>query len=233
MGECVAELDSDTGATLERSSKSDLHRNGGRGLPSSGLRNFLKKSTMLAMPKRKPAPKIVWVDDFVWPDEILGPYRVTLEYQEFHGRLEVARLTMESMPVFGPTFRPLGAAGSATPLTDLLSDLLDARPDDPERDKIAYEIALNYIRRRGPACEPGPGAARGRPPVFGLDHFEQVAAIYHAAGERAPTHAVAEALQMSKPMAARHVARARHLGLLEETTQGRVSRRKVDDEWVN
>lgn len=64
---------------------------------------------------------------------------------------------------------------------------------------------------------------RGRPPTYGLQHFEQVARIYreaYAAG-RTPTRAVARHFKVSHTAAAKWVGRSRALGLLPATTRGR------------
>jgi hypothetical protein len=60
---------------------------------------------------------------------------------------------------------------------------------------------------------------RGRKPLYGLEHFSAVAAVYIEA-EVKPTQAVANHWKVSKSAAAKWIARCRELGLLPKTTRG-------------
>jgi hypothetical protein len=64
---------------------------------------------------------------------------------------------------------------------------------------------------------------RGRPPKYGLDHFEDVARVYRGAfaRNRTPTRGVARHFEVTESTAAKWVARCRALGLLPKTTRGR------------
>jgi hypothetical protein len=63
----------------------------------------------------------------------------------------------------------------------------------------------------------------GRPPIYGLDHFADVARAYREAyvDGKTPTRAVARQFKASEAAAAKWVAKCRALGLLPATTQGK------------
>lgn len=75
-----------------------------------------------------------------------------------------------------------------------------------------------FAEERAAAARAGAAKKRrpGRPRLYDDEHFARVARVYREhSGGRAPTKAVAESFQTSKATAAKWVARAREMGLLE------------------
>lgn len=91
-------------------------------------------------------------------------------------------------------------------------DRADIDDDPPE-----WRAVRKATERRLPPAEAGGERKRpGRPPAYGDDHYRDVASVYRDhAGGRSPTKAVAEHFNVSKAAAAKWVARARELAMLE------------------
>ena len=130
---------------------------------------------------------------------------------------------------------PLPRSATPQPVTAaLIRSLPVARLIDAERIRQRDYLARTFRGRMQPASAGGrraieelerqwePGRA-GRRPIYGAEHFRQVAAAYSeaVAGGAAPTRAVAERWTVSHSTAAKWVAEARRRGELPATEKGR------------
>jgi hypothetical protein len=174
-------------------------------------------------PTNQDPPTLVGVDSVYWPDPKRGPYRVRCEWANIGG---YSRLI--SVEVKGYLFGDDGPAVTTSGVEPVTSVTATAVRDLPLEhvahlvwEKIAKSQAAFYV---GPGEDVAighhvPGGKTGRKPLT-TDDLAKVAAIYRAGGAK-PTKAVADALGISVSAAAKRVARAREVGLLEPTVQGR------------
>ncbi len=181
-----------------------------------------------------------------WPDPNEGPWTLRLTFGIVRDRPAIVAVEVyaadpeairAAMPKRWPglALPPLGEApitstGIRIPLAEKLAEYVTTRevrdrliskaPTLPKPIREQAAKRLRTLERSKP--EPrGPG----RPPQYGDEHFEKVAAIYTAAlrlGDP-PTLAVAEDFVVSKSTAAKWIARAREKGLLPETAQGKAA----------
>ena len=144
-----------------------------------------------------------------------GNYDVTLRFALIDGRMECVGADIEV--VQGRRPRALTAeALRALPFGSLVAK---RRPEAGVTlrvgQAVAHEEALPITpvkRRRG-----------GRPPIYGPEHWQEVARIYTEAWakNKTPTRAVARHWGVSESAAAKWVAKCRDLGLLPKTTKGK------------
>lgn len=156
----------------------------------------------------------VWVD-VLWPQE--GPvWRIRLAFGSVEGRVRCTGLCVLAIDS--------GLAFSASRLRKLpIALLIDAVLSDPPRELIRLaglqpfnsladlrEAGLSLLREQ----EHEGMSGRGRPVVYGPEHYADVARIY-AENPRKPTQAVADAFKVKRTTAANWVRKARELGLLD------------------
>jgi len=174
---------------------------------------------------------------FARSDLVYNGRRVGVRFAEVEGRLVCIGLEigpqMVDPPDKGETFinvrpddlRPLAAVEMRMPLRRMIDMALEAAvmvragTGDPEADHRAFASDLEVLR----ASQAEPRKRPGRPPLYGRQHYEEVARIYREhlqAGGRAPTKAVADHFAVTKATAAKWVARARHEFDLIETNDG-------------
>lgn len=183
-------------------------------------------------------PLVVQHVGVLWPDPMKGPWHIGASFAEVAGRLECVGLDVRSfrarpvikegtpvmeyrpgvggqpVPVTANLFRSLPVAFLARTARRDLGDLARFASTQPDRTP-AQRRALREVA--------GQLAASPRR-ILDDDHFARVAEVYQqawASGDSAPTKAVAEQLKASRPAAAKWVARARAMGLLGETEQGK------------
>ena len=163
--------------------------------------------------------------EMLWPDEWEGPWRVELAWDEIDGRVECVGLRINAAD------RPRRLT------TSKLRELKLGRLVETEKARKA--TALANVARLLPAFASHRAPEeltekwqqrKGRPPLYGPEHFERVAAVYQQAFRQGPppTRAVAEEFQVQRSTAGKWVARARKAGLLGPTTK-RVDRGVFDD----
>jgi hypothetical protein len=170
---------------------------------------------------------------------VRGSWHLGFDFTEIDGRLECVGINIRSLR----TKLVIDDAGQ--PQVEYRPPL-GGRPE-PVTASLIRQIPVAFLVReareglgdvaRWQASQPGRSAAERRTlsavadqldesprRVLDDDHFAQVAEIYReawAAGDPAPTKAVAERMKASRSAAAKWVARARVMGLLGETKQGR------------
>jgi transposase len=137
--------------------------------------------------------------------------------------IPLARLTEQALWEFARTY---GAAASGAPEGEFEREY--AKAFSPEFAKATgEEQRRRFFEDRAAAARAATAAKRGpgRPRLYDDEHFAEVARVYREhSGGPAPTKAVAESFQTSKATAAKWVARARDMGLLE-----RPERREEND----
>jgi hypothetical protein len=190
--------------------------------------------------------------EILWPDPRRGPWYVRALWVEVGGRPEPAGVVVWHgakqdpqnmlgwLPLPGTSPAPIRAGDirSRLPWRDLLGTLREkaAKHEQGYRDQIAAiaadpgrpemrkwfldELASAEELKFAPVTEP---KRIGRPPLYGPEHFAQVADKYREAWAKgdAPTQAVADAFTVERSTAAKWVARARGMGLLGEARPGR------------
>lgn len=127
-----------------------------------------------------------------------------------------------------PTAQPITSIGLRLPLGTMLSayiarrrrtaDIVAAAPSFPPNLRRSARKVLRQINSAAPE------RPRGRPPLYGREHYEDVAATYldALASGRPTTQAVAARFGVSDSAASKWVATARHTwGLLPRTSKGR------------
>jgi hypothetical protein len=150
--------------------------------------------------------------------------RVEVRFAEVEGRLICIGLEV-GPPVYAESFidavdedlDELKSAEIRYPLRELVDRALESPvlvfPGVPDEELYITLRHMSTLVERTVTEKKGPG----RKPVYGSDHFEEVARIYNEhwqKGGRAPTKAVADRFRVSKSAAAKWVARAREMGLL-------------------
>ena len=184
-------------------------------------------------------PLVVHHGGILWPDPMKGPWHIGASFAEVDGRLECVGLDVRSFrarpvvkdgeavmeyrpplgggqprPVTANLFRSLPVAFLARTARRDLGDLAMYVADQPGRT-TAQRQTLRTVAGQ---------LAESPRRVLDDDHFARVAEIYRRAwstGDSAPTKAVAEQMKASRSAAAKWVARARAMGLLGETQQGK------------
>jgi hypothetical protein len=179
-----------------------------------------------------------------WPDKDSGPWILRLAFGIVGDRPGVVGVELYAVdpakikkaalgwPQLGK--QPVGAeaittAGARIPLAEKLTEylasteysdrIISQAPSFPEKLRKAARDRLRLLE--DPVAWHGPG----RPAQYGREHWEQVAQIYTEAlraGE-SPTTAVQIKAVVSQATARKWVARARELGLLPRTTQGKAA----------
>jgi hypothetical protein len=165
-----------------------------------------------------------------FPDRRAGPYLARLEFGEVGGRLELTELTVTSVTrkriIDGRRLRTMR-------LSELVAEALRHLQGDLEPGELlnAADYDEAHHQKRAEAWSDYKqlviGSATGR--RYPARHLERVANIYSEALRRQqhPTQAVAKALGISPTAAAKQVHRARALGLLKQTTQGKAEGRRA------
>lgn len=155
----------------------------------------------------------------LWPDEDTGPYLLGITFDTVGGRLEVVGVEMWGREPVSAAWSNPSPAESPEPITSVAIRL--------PLDRIATE-ALRFIptpRRAERPASPRPAGRIGRPPTYGKEHFEEVAAVYNEAlaAHQNPLTELSARFGISKTNAAGWVTRCRALGLLPPTTRGRAA----------
>lgn len=191
--------------------------------------------------------------EILWPHPRRGPWYVRALWVDVSGRPEPAGFVvwhgarqdphnpLRWLQLAGTAPSPIRAGDirSRLPWRDLLAalrakaakheqgyrDQIAAMAADPDRvgmrewflDELA---AAEEMKFSTPTTEP---KRKGRPPLYGPEHFAKVAEKYMQAWATsdAPTQAVADAFTVERSTAAKWVARARGMGLLGEARPGR------------
>lgn len=173
-----------------------------------------------------------------WPVEDSGPYRLRVTVDLIDGRPEVVGLELWGADPAKYAMRtPWRAPSSETAITSV--DVRNLRVGELRSRALAEyahhsdlignaPAASDALRKSVKASQAAIDAAPvrvGRRPIYGRAHFAQVAGVYTDAMRRgkAPTSAVASWGTVDKSTAAKWVARARALGLLPATTKGRAA----------
>jgi hypothetical protein len=155
-----------------------------------------------------------------------GVYNVTLRFAPIEGRMECVGLDVAAVP--GPGRRTV----SAVALHSIpLGKLIEKRRKEAGDVTVTVDTvgAIAWVGQ--PVTISGTSSRRvgGRPPTYGLEHWQEVARIYREAyaKNRTPTRAVARHFskawrrQVSETAAAKWVAKCRALELLPKTTRGK------------
>lgn len=172
-----------------------------------------------------------------YPDRDRGPYRLRLWVGLLEDRPVVARIEVSGFdddPFTG--IEPITSSTIRLPLQELLreavknlSDEIEAAAAKPSAFGWPWHLAELEPTRDALHNEP----KVGRPRVRDDEHFVEVATVYRDAMVRGdfPTVAVSKHFHVSKTCAAKWVSRARALGLLPPTEQGRANAgRRLSDE---
>lgn len=168
---------------------------------------------------------------FRWPDDD-GDLEVTLHFAEGEGRGECIGVDLRTFRWAGDPYPPRKLPGSEPrPLTT--ADLRGLRLGElVERGRASVFRALTEPSRDAEwdeapwaagQLEPWQPRGRGRPPLYGPEHFAEVARVYRDAFARGrkPTRAVAQRFSVTQATAAKWVARSRQMGYLPPTARGR------------
>lgn len=169
-----------------------------------------------------------------WPDPAGRTWEATVYWADVEGTAQVVGLDLHGFTGdWGDELEPID---EGAPIPTLSAQLLRQVPygrlvDQSWRESRAFDEILAGVtddpvgtllalQEDLPPREPG--EPQGRPTKVGLSHLSLVADIYKRARaqRRPPTKAVQEALALSYSTAAKRVAAARRLGLLEATKQG-------------
>ncbi len=157
---------------------------------------------------------------------------MTLHFAYVEGRVECIGVDIRSFRWAGETYGPRKLRGTepqAVTTSDLRSLRL-AEIIDEQRAQLKATLFADTGDREWDETPWASGQMEqwepkkvGRPPVYGPDHFVEVARVYREAyaRNRTPTRAVATHFQTTEAAAAKWVARCRELGLLPPTTQGK------------
>lgn len=166
-----------------------------------------------------------------WPSPD-GDLEVTLHFARVDGRVECIGVDVRTFRWKGephPARRLPRTEPRPITTTDLrglrLAEIIEVEraklarflfADSGDEDWDATPWAAGVVE----AWEP---KARGRPRIYGPEHFAEVARVYREADARSrtPTRAVARHFGVSQAAAAKWVARCRELGLLPPTTRGK------------
>lgn len=164
---------------------------------------------------------------------------MTLTWAEVGGRSEVIGVNIRSYEqIFGDIAsgsakaEPMHPSGFATMSAAVWRSLPIGQKIGRARrghQKVLQRIAehapqlMDDKSRRDLKAHQTSSGGRGRPPLYGRDHYAKVAEFYRAAWRagRAPTTAVAKRWQVEPSTAAKWVKRAREEGLLGETVPGK------------
>lgn len=182
--------------------------------------------------------EIVAQSERYWPDEKAGPYLLRLSYAVIKNRLEVVGVEMwAQQPPTDEKWRkwlndaptdtpnPINSVALRMPLDRLASEALArlksagsivrSKPEQFSEETVASIEKMEAL----------PDQQRGRPAVYGPEHWAKVATVYveAAAAREKPTLAVQNAFGVSKTTAAKWVARARQDEWLAPAEKGRVS----------
>jgi hypothetical protein len=166
--------------------------------------------------------------------------RVEVRFAEVRGRLICIGLEVGphvvDIPNKGETFvnvqdsdlRPLAATDIRMPLRRLVDLALEhAVMVRAGSDNFATDVEM--LARDAAvldAARSEPRKRTGRPPAYSPEHYAQVARVYREherTGGRTPTKAVQDRFSVSKSAAAKWVARARELELLEPVKEKKTS----------
>lgn len=150
-----------------------------------------------------------------WPSSQRAKWTVTLEFGFVAGRVQCIGFSVRSTLV-SESFTP--ALLRKIPIRKLIDEVLD----NPTRELVQLaglppfnlltdlaSAGLEALRRPKSRAK----AERGRPVVYGSEHYARVAEIYRASS-RAPTQTVADEFDVNRTTAANWVRRCRQLGLL-------------------
>ena len=179
-----------------------------------------------------------WTWRTLWPDPASGAYMVDLEWAIVDGRPTVIGVTIrgyDSLPVPGvlldepPRAEPIVTTDLRLPLHKLLRQAVTEHRlavDESMKSPFGSPWASSFADDARAALERGPKRA-GRPPKYDDEHFSGVAVIYNGALRdlEAPIEAIMRVKKVPRSTAAKWVARARQLGYLPPTTQGRAKGR--------
>ncbi len=169
-----------------------------------------------------------------------GLWKVTLTWAEVDGRAEVIGVNIRSYEqVFGDLksgtaeAEPMHPSGFATmnaatwralPIGQIINRARRSHKKSLERIAERTPQLMDDKRREDlKALQGERSGSRGRPRLYGPDHYAKVAEFYRTAWRagRAPTTAVAKRWRVEPSTAAKWVKRAREEGLLGETTPGK------------
>jgi hypothetical protein len=154
-----------------------------------------------------------------WPDDE-GDLEVAVHLAVVEGRAEPVGLELRVAPGHPPRpittydLRGLRLAEIVAEARKRVAGALFAPVGDEDWDATPWAGGLEG------AWAP---AGRGRPPLYGPDHYLEVARIYREAFAIGipPTLAVGRRFVVTKSTAAKWISKARALGLLPPTTRGR------------
>lgn len=137
-------------------------------------------------------------------------------------RKDARRSTAAAVPGFDPSTM---AVGEHIELLEQLDPRHPAAPAEIPRSVADWErliekaVVFHFLEKE--ETEP---ARRGRPPMYGPEHWRQVATVYaesYQSGSGTPTQEVADKFKVSKSTAAKWVHRCREMGLLNPTSKGK------------
>jgi hypothetical protein len=149
-----------------------------------------------------------------WPDKKRGPWELRITWEDVEGRWE---------PVGTQISRIDGAPITAEGLRSLRwGSITDQARPGPMRTGVSYVEEGERVSVWGPMIG-WDQSRRGRPPLYGPEHYAEVARVYRAAfaENRTPTRIVARHFKVTPTTAAKWVARCRELGLLPPTSRGK------------
>lgn len=171
-----------------------------------------------------------------WPDPMHGPWILRFHLAEVDGRVACVGVDLRSfredrdnrpvnrraglLPVTSTVWREVNVASEIREaLADHEAVLAHAAYFAEEATDRAREVARARLDEYRATVEARRG---GRPPIS-PEHLEEVVGVYSRALDagQPPRAAVAEHFLVSPSTAAKWIARAREIGLLEATTPGR------------
>lgn len=162
-----------------------------------------------------------------WPDAVDGPWEIICTWAVVAGRAECVGISVMPRPDLirdGPSEHITTTLMRSIPFGEVIDELRRVWIELAERRRFSTGEYVNP-ELRGEFLKAFKKAGKvGRPPLYGPDHFEDVARVYREAFARGdpPTLSVADHWTVSKSAAAKWVARCRELGLLARNPgQGR------------
>lgn len=163
--------------------------------------------------------------EHLWPDEATGPWLLQLSWVFASGSVHCDRLSIELVAAsddrLTATFvreMPLGSLMAAGRREATLRKRAERGVSTRREVRRYLSLRSSYVSSLTPPRRSG----RGREPMYQPSHWEEVAAVY-LRGSDHPTVDVAEHFDVPKSTARSWVAKARSLGLIAATSQGRPS----------
>ena len=166
----------------------------------------------------------------LWPNGRKGPWCVVFSWAPLNARLECVGVEIRSyrgeqahQTELQENADPVPLSASLIRSVPLAGLIEEERPKAVAQSQVMASLAKGSRFATARVASPKKPVRGGRRRLYGRDHFAAVAKVYADAWQTksGPTTAVARRWTVSVSTAAKWVARARQMGLLGATQQGR------------